>query len=385
MTRPSILICTVGTSLFRPNLEALKKDLADGKVRDDLKPLAQAYQQRDWPAIARELAQLSPTERICGAEINSIASMIDKQHIPADCGLFFLHSDTDDGRSIAAILQSYYQSKGHSPIETIQVPDLQDQDPKRFRTKGLRNLARKICGVIRERSAAACAINATGGYKAQIAIGVLLGQAIGVPVYYKHELFSEIIAFPPMPVALDFEVWMKASGMLFDLERASEPLRATVYADDWDEKYESLVERVEIDGQDYLELSPTGQIFHETFRERFRTARDQVLPPPVPPAQKCPPRLEDAGWPGKHPEVERFMKRVTDEVPQVKHCATFYYNPDLAERTRFRLGRDGIEGVYSDGNFTVKFRVETSAQTPGQQAAVVAALNEWLRSEDLVR
>jgi putative CRISPR-associated protein (TIGR02619 family) len=380
MTRPSILICTVGTSLFRPNLEGLKKDLTDGKIRDDLKPLAQAYQQQDWPTVAYQLAQLSPSERICGAEINSIASMIDKQHVPVDCGLFFLHSATDHGRNIAAILKSYYQSKGHAPVETIDVPDLQDQDPKRFRTKGLRNLARAICGVIRERSASACAINATGGYKAQIAIGVLLGQAIGVPVYYKHELFSEIIAFPPMPIALDFEVWMRASGMLYDLERASEPIRAAGYADDWDEKYESLIERVQIDGQDYLELSPTGQIFHETFRERFRTARDQVLPPPVPPAEKCPPRLEDAGWPGRHPEVERVMKRVTDEVPQVKHCATFYYNPDLAERTRFRLRRDDIEGVYSDGSFTVKFRVETSAQTPGQQAAVVAALNEWLRS-----
>ena len=237
--------------------------------------------------------------------------------------------------------------------------------------------------MIRSDSAAACAINATGGYKAQIAVGVLLGQAIGVPVYYKHELFSEIIAFPPMPVALDFEVWMRASGMLYDLERSSEPISAALYAEVWQEKdlsekCESLVERVQIDGQDYLELSPTGQIFHETFRERFRTARDQVLPPPAPPSQKRTPRLEKAGWPGEHPEVERFMSRVTSEVPQVTHCATFYYNPDLAERTRFRVGRNGIEGFYSDGSFTVKFRVETTARTPGQQAAVVAVLNEWL-------
>jgi putative CRISPR-associated protein (TIGR02619 family) len=379
MTRPSILICTVGTSLFRPNLEGLKKDLAAGRIQDDLRQLAQAYQQCDWPTVARELARLPPSERTCGAEINSIASMIEKEYVRADCGLFFLHSDTEDGRSIAAILSSYFQGQGHSPVETINVPDLQDQDPKRFRTKGLRNLARRICGVIRERSAAACAINATGGYKAQIAIAVLLGQAIGVPVYYKHELFSEIIAFPPMPVALDFDVWMRASGMLYDLER-SELTPAAIYADEWDEKYESLVERESIDGQDYLVLSATGQIFHDTFRERFRTAQDHVLPPAIPPAQKRSPRLEDAGWRGKHPEVERFMQRVTDEVSQVVQCATFYYNPDLAGRTRFRVGRDGIEGVYSDGSFTVKFRVETSAQTPGQQAAVVAALNDWLRS-----
>jgi putative CRISPR-associated protein (TIGR02619 family) len=391
MTRPSILICTIGTSLFKPNLEGLptpdgytawaerarKQGEPEPPSLEAVNALREAYAKKDHRLIADVLRRLSPASRTCGAEINSIASMIDKEYVPTDCGLFFLHSDTADGRSIAAILRNYYQGRGHAPVEAIDVPDLQDQDPKRFRTKGLRNLARKICGVIRERSAAACAINATGGYKAQIAIGVLLGQAIGVPVYYKHELFSEIIAFPPMPVALDFEVWMRASGMLYDLERASQPISATVYTDEWDEKYESLVERVQIDGHDYLELSPTGQIFHETFRERFRTARDQVLPPPVPPAQKRPPRLEKAGWPGEHPEVERLMARVTNEVPQVVQCATFYYNPDLAERTRFRVGSDGIEAVYSEGSFTVKFRVETSAKTPGQQAAVVAALGAF--------
>ncbi|GIW82153.1 MAG: hypothetical protein KatS3mg105_3960 [Gemmatales bacterium] len=372
---PQILICTVGTSLFRPNLEAL----TDGTIRDDLMGLAQAYREQDWLAVADELAKLSPSERHCGAEINSIASMIDRNYVPANCGLFFLHSDTDDGRNIAAILKSYYEVKRHAPVETIEVPDLQDQDSKRFRTKGLRNLARNICRVIRDYTPAACAINATGGYKAQIAIAVLLGQAIGVPVYYKHELFTEIIAFPPMPVALDFEVWMKASGMLMDMECSADPIPATTYDEEWEERYESLVERVPIDGQDYLELSPTGQIFHETFRDRFRTARDQVLPPPVPAAQKRDPHLEDAGWCGRHREVEHFLERVTREVPQVRRCATFYFNPDLPQRTRFRLGANGIEGVYSNGTYTVRFRVETSAQTPGQQAAVVAALNEWLR------
>jgi putative CRISPR-associated protein (TIGR02619 family) len=378
-SRPArILICTVGTSLFRPNLEGLRKELAEGTIRDDRRPLAQAYRAGDWTAVARELARLPGSERLCGAEVNSVASMVEHGHVAADCGLFFVHSDTDDGRHVAAILTAYFRTRGHTPVEAVPVPDLQDQDPKRFRTAGLRNLARAVCAVIRAHSAAACAVNATGGYKAQIAVAVLLGQALGVPVFYKHELFSEIIAFPPLPVALDFEVWLRAGGLLYDLERNPQPTPADLYAEEWDERYESLVERVRIDGRDYLELSPAGQIFHETFRERFRSARDHILPPPVPAGQKRPPRLEKAGWPGEHPEVERFMSRATAEVPQVAHCATFYYNPDLPERTRFRLGRDGVEGVYSEGNFTVKFRVETSAQTPGQQAAVVAALNEWL-------
>lgn len=377
----SILICTVGTSLFRSNLEGLAQKRKQGVLAAEQLPLVEAYEKQDWSALARELSRLSPHERLCGAEINSIASMIDRGYARRDCGLFFLHSDTPEGHNTAAVLREYYRLQGHCPVETICVADLQDADPKRFRTKGLRNLVRHISAILRQYSPRACAINATGGYKAQIAIAVVLGQAIGVPVYYKHELFSEIIAFPALPVALDLEVWMQASGMLYDLEKSTDLIRADAYQEQWEERYESLVERVTIDGKEYLELSPTGQIFHETFRDRFRLVRDRLLPPPVPPEQKQPPRLEKAGWPGRYPEVQRFLERVTQEVPQVIRCATFYFNPDLPERTRFRLSSQGIEGIYSDGTYTVKFQVQTSAENRGQEAAMVAALNDWLYRE----
>ena len=371
-----ILLCTVGTSLFRPNLENLKRELQKGELGEDRRQLAEAYLRADWAGVALALSDISAEERVCGAEINSVASMIQRGHVPADCGLMLFHSATPDGRNVALILEQYFQVRGHSPVERIEVPDLQDEDAKRFRTHGLRNLVRKLCGVIGQRSAAACAINATGGYKAQIAVAVLLGQAVGVPVYYKHEQFSEIIAFPPLPVALDYEIWMRASGMLFDLDGSDELTPSRLYADDWDEKYESLVNRIEIDGDEYLELSPTGQIFHETFRERFRSDRDQILPPPA--LEKRPPRLEQAGWPGQHPEVRRFLEQVTAGIPQVVQCATTYFNPDLPERTRFRLRGEVLEGVYSDGRYCVRFAVETTAQTSGQRAAVAARLNQWL-------
>ena len=78
------------------------------------------------------------------------------------------------------------------------------------------------------------------------------------------------------------------------------------------------------------------------------------------------------------PEIERYLCRVTDEVPQVVRCVTTYFHPSLPQRNRFRESRGEVEGIYSDGRFTVKFRVETTAVTEGQCAAVVAALNEWL-------
>lgn len=47
-----ILICTVGTSLFRPNLERLKSQLDQGRVEPTYERLAKAYSQSNWPAVA---------------------------------------------------------------------------------------------------------------------------------------------------------------------------------------------------------------------------------------------------------------------------------------------------------------------------------------------
>ncbi len=274
----------------------------------------------------------------------------------------------------------WFVQAGHTPVERVCIPDLQDSDPQRFRTLGLRNLTRSICRIVRDHTAEACAINATGGYKAQIAVAVLLGQAIGVPVYYKHERFNEIIAFPPLPVSLDFEVWLRASPVLFALADTAEPVNAAQWEDEWEPSFESLVEREEIDGVDYLVLSATGQIFHETFRERFRGMQEQLLPPAVPAAKKRRPVIKnDEGHLLKYREpLERLMEAITQQIPQVVGCVSNYFNPDLPQRSRFRLTRETIEGIWSDGSVTIRFRVETTAENEAQRSAVCALLNEWL-------
>ena len=370
----STVICTVGTSLFKPNLAGLKTDDPD----PTRKALAAAFAAGDWSAVTAGLLKLEPTERLCGAEINSLASLVGKEYAAPDANLVFCHSDTADGHAIGGILTKYFRDLGHPLTQVRPVADLQDKDPKRFRTKGLRNLAKEVCKVIRDYGPPSCAINATGGYKAQIAVAVLMGQALGVPVYYKHELFDEIIAFPPMPVAFDFEAWMRVSGLLTALEQEPQPADELEDYPDDAETIESLVNREEVDGRDYLELSATGQIFHETFRERFRTHRDHVLPPAVPSGQKKPPHFEDSGHMHAVRGLEAFLQKLTDQVPQVARCVTYYSHPSLPRPSKFWVGSDGVVGQYGDGKALVKFRVETRATTRGQMAAVAAVLNEWL-------
>jgi CRISPR-associated protein (Cas_APE2256) len=128
------VICTVGTSLY-VNLRALKPD--------DPSParagLATAFAAGDRDGIVEGLLALEPSDRDCGAEINSLASLIGKGYAVADANLVFCHSDTEDGRAIGAILADYHQHRGHSVASACPIVDLQDKDPRRFRTRGLRH------------------------------------------------------------------------------------------------------------------------------------------------------------------------------------------------------------------------------------------------------
>lgn len=369
------LICTVGTSLFSSNLAKLEARSGCNSLPSELHEVLSAWQQRKWPVLADALRKLPPSERLLGAEINSMQSLQDHGYVQDACGLTFLHSDTPEGEGTAAVLQEYYIGRGFTPVFIEKVEGLRDDEPRRFQTEGLRNLSRLICRKIREYGAAYCAINATGGYKAQIAIAVLIGQALSVPVYYMHERFAEVIAFPPMPVALDFTLWMTTSGILWRLSRDTQPQQTADFSEEWDERLESLVNRETIDGIEYLELSPVGQIFHETFVERFRRMAPELLPPRA--ARKKPPRWE-AGGLRAHPEILSFMERLTAAADFVESCATVYFNPDLPSPTRFRLGSHGIEAVFSTGTWTVRIRVDTTAEGDIQRRAAVAWLNDWL-------
>jgi hypothetical protein len=208
---------------------------------------------------------------------------------------------------------------------------------------------------------------------------VLIGQALAVPVYYKHERFSEIIAFPPMPISFDFSLWLEKSSLLFLLDRPEPVPWAEVQAFG-DEQLETLIDRIPIDGTVYVELSPTGQIFHETFKDRFRVDREQVLPPPA--LRKRVPELGAHDWKKARGAIETLLRRIVDECPYVATCRSHYWNPDLPSTPSFRLRGDEIEGVLSNGGWTAKIKVDTSATTPGQRGACVADLNlrlqEWL-------
>lgn len=395
MPKPNTLLCTIGVSLFYPNLSNLAKET---QTDPHLCNLAEAYseavkeQQRrkrdgsaqrvphkEWEQVGTLLHKMSPTERLCGAEINSVTDLLTQGSIEQD-RLHLFYSDTDDGEAIAKVLESYFTDISWN-VNIHRVEGLRDDAPDKFRTQGLRNLAKLFGEQVREarKENRSCAINATGGYKAQIAIAVLMGQALDIPVYYKHERFDDIIPFPPMPVALDFSLWERASGMFTVLakDNACEPWER--FENEWDERFEPLVNRVRIKGEDCLELSATGQIFHETFHSRFQQLKVTHLPRDADNQEA--PRLREHNYTRQQRRyILKFLKDVTNARPYVRYCESTYWNPDLPESTRFRLSQYGhVEGIYSNGTWCVNFRVITTAEDEDQLSVIVADLNDWLK------
>ena len=366
-SKPHTLLCTVGVSLFYPNLarrlgERMKTD-------STLVPLSKAYADCNWQAVAQHLRNLDPNDDLCGAEINSVTRLLHQKRVD-NRRLCLLHSDTDDGRAVAQVLKIFFAAGGWR-VEVYCIEGLRDDDPTLFRTRGLRNLAKELGCIVRASGAESCAVDATGGYKAQIAVATLMGQALGIPVFYRHERFNEIISFPPMPVSLDFTLWQRCNGMFYALAQSNACEPQSRFGTEWDDRLESLVNKVEIDGVDHLELSAMGQIFHETFRVRFRP----TLPPAVEPNQKQRPELGNHNYGKAREHITRFLQRIIDEKPYVRTCRTLYWNKGKPESTRFVLGDNQVEGLFSQGSWHVKFRVDTTNTDAIPE--IVADLNEW--------
>lgn len=311
------LICTVGTSLLRGNISGLSENTKNKP--DNWEAISKAFNESKFKQIAVELLKLKPSERVCGAEINTIEEVRKKKWLDLS-NLFFLVSDTDDGKNTGKIFEEYFSGRKDLKIKTLEivtVKKLQDKNPQDFKLFGLRELVKEVGNIIQRIGRERIAIDATGGYKAQIAIAVLIGQALDIPVYYKHEFFSEIIEFPPMPVSLDFELLGKNADLLIALEKDKDYIPVEVYQDN-DPKLEVLINKVEIDKIVYLTLSPIGQIYLSGYR--IRNPKPVAL---VKSTNKSEPSFRDDHYPL---EFKSFVNKVWKENEWINKCYSLPYS-----------------------------------------------------------
>ncbi|MBD2384746.1 putative CRISPR-associated protein [Cylindrospermum sp. FACHB-282] len=263
------LICTVGTSLLN-NLKYAEESIK------------QVFDDRNWNQLALLLLQRKNSDRICGAEINSITSICEKKLLAARIRLIFLVSDTDDGKNTGNILKLYYDNKKNNSLffEKVEVrvlEGLRDDDVKAFKQQGLKNLVKEISTEVRKFTPEAIAINATGGYKAQISFAGMIGQALEMPVYYLFEKFSEVIELPPQPVALDLAFWLNNYLLFAQLEDEPTIEELQLEANLESEYLYSLIDKETLGETNVVSLSAMGVLFNERCRLQFAKQETTIL------------------------------------------------------------------------------------------------------------
>lgn len=232
--------------------------------------------QRHWQKqelsdqeIANYLSRTDPIR--ASAETNSLSRILregDK--------LIFLHSQTEEGKFCADSLRRYYENQGYRS-ESQEIPDLTYTE-SRFKMRGLRSLVATLIERIRQERQAQreVLINATGGFKAEIAYATVVGLLFDVPVYYIHEAFRDIIQMPPTPIGWDY-------SLIAEHEEFFEWLNADLHStNEVDNRLRGLPRAEEVhlllvEEEGFTFLSPTGEAFYEAYKARL----EQVQGTPI--------------------------------------------------------------------------------------------------------
>jgi hypothetical protein len=163
-------------------------------------------------------------------------------------------------------VQRLYTSQGYS-ADAVVVAHLTYTE-QRFKMRGLRSLVATLIELIRrerQQGRDVC-INATGGFKAEIAYATLVGLLFDVPVYYIHEAFRDIIEMPPTPISWDYT-------LLADYEEfftwVHADLRPTVEVQ---ARLRGLPQEIGFlltEEEDFTILSPAGEALYEAYHDRL--------------------------------------------------------------------------------------------------------------------
>lgn len=227
------------------------------------------HDSSEEPSFQDLLSFINANEE-ASAETNSLSKLnID----PNRDVLYFVGSDTPDGRFSLQVIEHYYQSKGYNYVFPQYVVGLKNRDYHDFQTRGLPNLLKTLCTIRENHLGTHLIINATGGFKAQTAYATLFGIIFGIEVVYLYEDFKNLLRFPQMPINID-------SGLI---KSHMETITKIIQSDTKKESRQllntlpvSLRGFLEKRG-DYYEYSPVGRVFMAALELDNQVCRQYVV------------------------------------------------------------------------------------------------------------
>lgn len=366
----TLVIATVGTSLLN-NLRRA------GHIPPDCLP--------DVREALGILAAREPSDRLCGAEINSLNNLIrgkvqltGERTVRHPLALCLLVSDTDEGRWTGELLELYFGKwEEVEEVHVDRVEGLSHADAKHFAQTGLRNLVRQAAHWLRKyRSVPLRIIDATGGYKAQISFASVIGQALKVPVVYLFELFPYCIELPPLPVDFDRSLWLEHYWLFKRLsEEVAVPPNELPWAD-IAPQISSLLDRIEADGEELVALSPILELMHQSFLSVAPPRLEKAPDAGVSPADKI--NLSKTAHHGRPSNLDTWLSRLS-QLPWVVSITYVRATPSPVPWRLHATEAGPINEIIvscGDGEQSIKLRLQTTAQNEAQRMWCLEQLRE---------
>ncbi len=363
----SILIATVGTSL----LGNVKKENKEIKMEAD--------------KIIQYIKSKQSDDRICGAEINSAFSLINKNIINPDI-FYLMTSDTKEGILSGEIVKKYFETTlGFKKGELIKIEGLNSEKPKEFEKKGLRNLVSEISKIISKTNISDVIMAPIGGFKAQIFMTGLIGQVFGIKTYYMFESFDEVIEILPLPISFDYEYFSRNIDF-FDIMNSREELIEEKEIKSFLEKEKTLrnlIKIEEIENKKYVEFSAIGELFYQ----KFALETKNYLPKSTGKLKNAETDIQSASNEGhlntsfNDGKFKKFLEKVLN-IDYVEKIIINYYLPDnKGNQIRIIKGtnqRDGrvIRFEFNHNNGLVGGNIFTTAKDEKEIEAAIVDIRE---------
>ncbi len=353
------IIVSVGTSLLT-NLEDSTNRPWRGWKTGDLLPNVE-----DMKRYIRNADQT-----FASAETNTL----EKLGLQAGDYIYWLHSDTEEGKLCAEALKLAYEDKGVSG-ELREIPGIKYHS-RTLAEYGLKSLVDVVVSIIRKarKDSTEICICATGGFKVEMAYLTLIGILLNCNVYYIHEMFKELVTIPALPIKWDFSV-IETNISLFERMSSGNPARQEV--ENWLKAAPELQPLVLFE-EDSAFLSAAGDLLYEAYKEE-KGISDVEYPEKSKrqPSEKI---LLSSDAHHRPKGLEKFAERLSkiDYVDLIRYESA---NPSSSEnRIIIANPEKGEFKVVYSSDYSVSLSVETTARGEKQCELIKPFIKEALNS-----
>lgn len=276
----TVVITPVGTSLFS-NAAEENNQIRQYYPSIENTPVSEWDSNPQYINVLKTQSEAFITREGTSATAELQSTEIIQRKLQTDISVHFLASDTIASRLAAEILRDKINEPNNILGEQVSaifnsdsnegridvIPHLQVNDTKDFSREGMPNLFSRINYIMQWIAGGSqnLAINITGGYGATLPYLTIFAQLENVPLYYNFENSDELILIPKTPLAIDWDLIKKHSGILAIIEKEIDEDKWEKFKNENHEAVETLDAFIWRDEDTGACLSPIGEIFWDQY------------------------------------------------------------------------------------------------------------------------